>query len=275
MSKNSIRFLLNKHCLSMIAAIYVFSGCTAYKSIPYFPNAETDEILPTYSHEPKIMPNDILSITVNSIIPDAADDFNLPLVPSTGYNPVQKNLNQGNSLQNYMVDKDGNINFPVLGPIRVAGMTLQKAQFYIASLIYPKYIAEEPIVNIRFLNFRVSVHGEVARAGTYTSENGQMSILDALAAAGDMTVYGRRDNVLLIRTDEHGETSFHRINLQDKQIIQNHELFFLQQNDKIYVEPNKAKSNNSAYGTEQSLGLTAISVGLSAISLIIVILKSI
>ncbi|MDR1783464.1 MAG: polysaccharide biosynthesis/export family protein [Dysgonamonadaceae bacterium] len=260
---------------AIVIATVLCTSCTAYKKLPYFDGAESETLFTT-PHEPKIMPNDVLMIVVNTNLTGTTNDFNLPLISAATSSVTQTNIsgNYGGSFQNYIVDTDGYINFPVLGRIHVAGMTLWQLQRYLAQEIYPKYVAEQPIINVRFLNFNVSVLGEVVRPGTYNSANGQMTILDALAAAGDLTVYGRRDNVLLVRTTKTGETVFQRINLQDKNFVANKEFFFLQQGDKLYVETNKAKGNNSAFGVEQSTTLSAISIGLSAISLLVVIINA-
>lgn len=259
-----------------VGCFFLFlSSCTAYKEIPYLQNA--DQISPYETsltvgvHESRIMPNDILSITVNSTVVGAATDFNLPLVPSSLTNPVQTTVTATSttgSLQNYIVDKNGYINFPVLGALKVNGMTTEQAGEYISSLIFPKYIAIKPIVNVRFLNFQVSVLGEVAKPGIYKSDNGQMTIFDALAAAGDLTIYGKRKNVLLVRTYDNGEIAMHRINLQDKSTLLDKNTFYLQQNDKLYIEPNKTKGNNSRFGTLESIGLSAVSIIISLIAII-------
>ncbi|MFV0536870.1 MAG: polysaccharide biosynthesis/export family protein [Dysgonomonas sp.] len=222
-------------------------------------------------HEPVIMPNDIISITVNSTVPGAANDFNLPMVPNNLSNALQTTVTSSattGSLQNYLIDKEGKINFPILGELKLGGMTAKEAQNHITSLIYPRYIAEKPVVNVRFINFGVSVLGEVAKPGIYNSANGQMTVLDALAAAGDMTIYGKRDNVLLVRVLENGEIAMHRIDMQDKNLVLNKDIFYLQQNDKLYVEPNKAKGNNSNFGTLQTIGLSALSIVISVIAII-------
>lgn len=260
----------------MVSFLLIFLGsCTGYKQLPYLKNAETvsSEVLSSMAavHEAKIMPHDIITITVNSNIPGAATDFNLPMVPSNLGSAIQTTVTYSNttgSLQNYLVDKNGKINFPVLGELSIGGMTSKEAQDYIISLIYPRYIAEKPVVNVRFVNFGVSVLGEVARPGVYTSANGQMTILDALAAAGDMTIYGRRDNVLLLRIQDNGEIAMHRINMQDKNLVLNKDIFYLQQNDKLYIETNKAKGNNSRFGTFESISLSALSIVISVIAII-------
>lgn len=263
----------------LLFLIIIFSSCNSYKQLPYLKDAGeiSPEILSTSIHEAKIMPNDIISITVNSTVPGAAVDFNLPLVPTNLSSPLQTTIapstaNSG-GLQNYMVNKDGKIDFPVLGTLKVGGMTTNEVQDYLVSLIYPRYIVEKPIVNVRFLNFEVSVLGEVNKPGVYNSQNGQITIFDALAEAGDMTIYGKRDNVLLVRTLESGETAMYRINMQDKNLLKNENIFYMQQNDKLYVETNKAKGNNSSFGTMQSIGLSALSIIVSVISVVAILTR--
>ncbi|HCO67219.1 MAG TPA: hypothetical protein DIT04_05610 [Dysgonomonas sp.] len=259
-----------------VTLIVLFDSCTSHKKIPYFKNIDEftqEELLTTYGiHEARIKPNDILSITVNSNIPGAAVDFNLPVVPSNYDRIVQTNVTVSTtgsgSLQNYLVSKDGFISFPVLGDLQIMGMTTEELQDYIVQQIYPRYISEKPVVAVRMLNFKVSVLGEVNRPGIYESENAQMTILDALAAAGDMTIYGKRESVLLLRTDDQGVVMAHRINLQDKRIINDKNFFYLQQNDKLYVETNKAKGNNSTFGTAQTIGLSALSILISIVAIL-------
>ncbi|NDW09004.1 polysaccharide biosynthesis/export family protein [Dysgonomonas sp. 520] len=276
--KNNIPFL----SVFVFSAILFFSSCNGYKELPYLANIDEStkqELLTTVeAHEPVIKPNDILSIIVNSTIVGSVSDFNLPMTPSGTSFAKQTTITTASptsgSIQNYLVDKGGYINFPVLGELKIGGMTRKEAQDYITSLIYPKYIAEKPIVNIRFLNFKVSVLGEVLHPGTYESDNGQMTILDALAAAGDMTIYGRRDNVMLVRIKDDGGIDIKRINLQDKSSILNQDVFYLQQNDKLYVETNKAKGNNSRFGTFESVSLSAISIIISIVSVVAIIIRN-
>lgn len=222
-------------------------------------------------HEAIIKPSDILSITVNSEIKGAAEDFNLPMIPTNSNLSVQTQVvassHTSGTLQNYLVDKEGTINFPVLGTLKLAGMTIQQAQEHIAEAISPQYIGTKPIVNVRQLNFQVSVLGEVKNPGIYKVENGQMTILDALAAAGDMTIYGKRDNVLLVRIQDDGELAFHKIDLRDKHFVLNKDLFYLQQSDKIYVQPNRARGNSSSFGTLETITLSALSVLISIIAI--------
>ena len=242
----------------------VFLGsCTAYKKLPYMKNIDqvSNNSLSQQTvgfYEPTIKANDILEIKVNSTVTGAAADFNIPSVP-LNLNSASGNVSSSSQkVQDYLVDKDGNIHFPVLGDINVTGMTIEELRRSLISRISPKYITEKPIVDIRFVNYKVSVFGEVARPGVYEAENGQMTILDALASAGDLTLYGKRNNVLLLRTNDDGSISKYRINLQDEEFLLNKDIFYLRQNDKLYVETNKAKGNNSQFGTLESVGLSIV-----------------
>lgn len=252
-----------------------FLSCNSYKDLIYLNdiNEKDSAYLSEIGsvHEPKIRPNDILSISVISEIRGAAEDFNLPLLAVGSESDVQvvgASRNSSGTLQNYLVDKDGKIDFPVLGSLTLKDMTVTEAQEYIQNAIYPEYIYTKPIVNIRQLNFTISVLGEVNKPGTYKADNGQITIFDALAAAGDMTIFGKRDNILLMRTQNNGKLTFHRIDIRNKNTVLNKNIYYLQQNDKLYVQANKAKGNSSSFGTMQTVGISALSVIISVIAII-------
>lgn len=257
-------------------SILLLSSCTAYKKIPYLENATTlsdDQLKASATiYQAKIMPNDILRITVNSQTPGVAAAFNLPLLAqgSEDINISTYTSSSANNgiIQNYIVDKEGNITFPILGTISVNGLTRVQLENKLTDFIYPKYITEKPVVNVRFSNYKVSVLGEVTKPGVYTSENDVMTLFDALALAGDLTIYGKRENIMLLRENEKGELAVHTINLQDKNILLNKEIYYLQQNDKIIVSPNKTRGNSSGIGAVESLGLSAISILISVIAII-------
>lgn len=261
--------------LCIVGTMFLFS-CNTYKGLYYLDKAELynkESLKQTEGvHEAKIMPNDILSIVVNSEIKGAAEDFNLQVVPTNSNQVQQTSVGSGTAtsgtLQNYLVDNFGVVNFPILGSVKLSGMTIREAQEHIANLIYPDYISSKPIVNIRQLNFEVAVLGEVKNPGLYKVNNGQMTILDALAAAGDMTIYGKRDDVLLVRTLENGELSFHKIDMRNRKLALNKDLFYLQQNDKLYVHANRARGNSSRFGSLESLGMSALSILISVVAII-------
>jgi polysaccharide export outer membrane protein len=268
-------FLFKRKYLILLIPV-LLGSCTAYKKLPYITDAESitseEFAKAAENYEAIIMPKDVLSITVNTPTNAASRDFNLPLVPQEATDIVQTRVSSAaggyGSLQNYIVDNDGHINFPVIGKIKIGGLKKGEAERKIHSLIYPKYLKEDPIVNIRFLSFKVAVLGEVAKPGIYTSANEQMTLFDALANAGDLTIYGNRKNVLRVRESANGEISVKRIDLQDKNILLDPDIYYLQQNDKIIVSTNKARGNSSSFGTLESLALSGLSVLISLVSVI-------
>lgn len=270
-----MKFLL-KQSLWVLLLPFLLSACTAYKKTPYLTNIDefsTSELANNiYKYEAVIMPKDILTITVNTPTNIASKDFNLPIIPQEGNDVLQTKVSSTSggygTLQNYIVDNNGYINFPVLGKLKIGGMKRTDAEKLIYSMVYPQYLKEEPIVNIRFLNYKVAVLGEVAKPGVYTTVNEQMTIFDALALAGDLTIYGRRDNVLLIRENANGGKSSYRINLQDTNTILNNTTYYLQQNDKIYIEPNKTRSNSSQIGALESISISVLSLIITVVSVI-------
>ena len=259
------------YSLLFILVAFLLSSCTAYKKLPYVTEAEalTSEELAKVAknYEAKIMPKDVLTITVSTPTRSASADFNLfyPSLQDAAEGAVSSSTVQ---LLTYIVDNNGYIDFPIVGKLKVGGLTKAEAQKKVYEELYPKYIVEKPIINIRFASYKVTVLGEVAKPGVYSSDNEQMSLFDALALAGDLTIYGKRDNVLLIRENAAGEKIVRRIDLQDRSLLLDNEVYFLQQNDKLYVQPNKARGNNSQFGVMESMMLSGISILLSVISII-------
>ncbi len=261
--------------------VILLAGCNAYEKVAYLQQAgsqaqftETDR---NPVPEPILKVGDVLMITVNTNNPEAAIAFNLPLIPSGGeaskrYNlGGGTNLSYGLSMQNYLIDMQGELIFPVVGKIKAAGMTKNDLAEQIKSSIYPQYLTEEPIILIRYGNFKVSVLGEVLRAGTFPIDNEKVSIFEALAMAGDMTIYGRRESVLLIR-EHNGERETVRIDIRDKNLV-NSPYFYLQQNDVLYVEPNDSKARSSAISSAESMSISIVGTLISLSALIINILK--
>lgn len=224
--------------LSLGLAVMLFSSCAHWKDIAYFQNSEhVDLSQSTGLYDARIMPKDQISVAINTINPEVSQSFNLLLRPSsTGGGIV------GNSTQMpYLVDNDGYINFPILGKIKVVGLTIRECEALILKRIQP-YMAEneKPHVTVRFSEFSVTVLGEVGRPGLVQSHREKLSVLEALAMAGDATIFGIRNPVKLIREDNEGRRSFHELNLNDADIL-NSPYYYLQQNDILYVEPRKQK----------------------------------
>lgn len=250
----------------------LFCSCGSTKNVAYFKNLDRVDLSQSeFLYDARIMPKDILTITVNTSNPEAAAPFNLT-VPSA-YNQ-QGSVNwTSQTLQTYLVDNQGFIDYPVLGRIDVGGLTKSACEKMIHDKIKP-YLNENenPVVTVRMANYKISVLGEVARPGMFTVSNEKINILEALAQAGDLTIYGVRDKVKLIRESEKGRKEIHTLNLNDANLISS-PYYYLQQNDIVYVEPNKVKSQNSSIGSATNLWLSATGIVVSVASLVVTILK--
>ena len=175
------------------------------------------------------------------------------------------------ALQNYIVGVDGCVEIPKVGTVKIGGMTIHEAESYILDKVKGDF-STLPTVVVRFVDYKISVLGEVTAPGTYTVKNGKVNVLQALAMARDLTVYGMRDNVKVIREDADGKKSIHELNLNDASVL-NSPYYNLQQNDVVYVTPNKSKSKNSDIGSSTSLWFTGTSIVISLISLLLNVLK--
>ena len=262
----------SKWIVILFASLFIMSSCSSYKNVPYLQNPEVvNELkkeLPLY--DAKIMPKDLLTITVNTTDPEAAAPFNLTIqTPASASN--NRNVYSQPTLQQYLVNNEGNIDFPVLGQLHVGGLTKDQAEDLIREKMNP-YLREEPIVTVRMVNYKISVMGEVARPGTFTVNNEKVNILEALAMAGDLTIWGKRDDVMLIREDAKGKREIVTLNLNDANLITS-DHYYLQQNDILYVSPNKTKAKNSDIGQSTSLWFSATSILVSIASLLVTIFR--
>lgn len=248
-------------------------SCTSYKHVPYMQDIETvnnsTQNLPLY--DARIMPKDLLSITVNTTDPKAASPFNLTV--QTPINAALTNITTTTapSLQQYLVNNEGEIDFPVVGRLKVGGLTKNEAEDLIRNSLKP-YLKETPIVTVRMANYKISVLGEVTRPGSFTVSNEKVNVLEALAMAGDMTVYGVRTNVKLIREDADGKRSIHELDLTKSDLVLS-PYFYLKQNDILYVTPNQTKARSSDIGTTTTTWISATSIMVSIASLIVNILR--
>ncbi len=251
--------------------VMLMASCTSYKKVPYLQNSKEFEPSGQQAklYEPIIQPQDMLTITVvNSQDPQTAMSYNLVM-------PVDKNmvgsLTTQPALQNYIVDTEGCVDIPNVGKVHIAGMTLPAAEDLILSKVEGAF-AVPPTVTIRFVDYNISVLGEVTAPGTYTIKDGKVNILEALALAKDLTVYGVRENVKIVREDANGAKSVHEVNLNDASLL-NSPYYYLQQNDVVYVTPNKSKAKNSDIGSSTSLWFSGTSIAISLVSLLINILN--
>jgi polysaccharide biosynthesis/export protein len=225
--------------LLQVLCACIFVSCTP-RNLAYFSDLNEQALYTekvTNAIEPKIQPDDLLSITVSSLNPESNALFNRGvLLPSGSNNSVV----QSNSVdqEGYLVDRNGFVSFPVLGEIKLVGLTTEEAKAKMITEL--KQHVKDPIVNIRFLNFKVTVIGEVNKPSTFTIPTEKINILEALGLAGDMTAFGKRENVIIIRENE-GVRTVTKLNLNNKEVL-NSPYFYLQQNDVVYVEPDKGKA---------------------------------
>ncbi len=256
----------------ILLAVIFLASCQSYKKVPYLQDAEVinqAQQLETL-YDAKIMPKDLLTIVVSCTNPELAVPFNLTVASPMSVADKTQIATQP-VLQPYLVDNEGRINFPVLGTLKVGGLTKSEAEQVIVRNLKP-YMKETPIVTVRMANYKISVLGEVARPGTFTITNEKVNLLEALAMAGDMTVYGVRDNVKLIRETATGKQEIITLDLNKTETILS-PYYWLQQNDVVYVTPNKAKARNSDIGNSTSLWFSATSILVSLASLLVTIFK--
>ena len=238
----------------------MFASCQSSRKVPYL--QDTDLVNETEQSVRqtgvKVMPKDLLTIAVSCSTPELAAPFNL--------------VNSGTDApQQHLVDNQGNINFPVLGEIHVGGLT----KLEIENLIIDKlkvYLKEAPLVTVRIVNYRSSVLGEVNGPGSFVVSNEKINLLEALAMAGDLTIYGMRDNVKLIRTGQDNKQEIITLDLNKAETVLS-PYYQLQQNDIIYVTPNKTKAKNSDIGAGTGLWFSGISILMSITNLLINILR--
>lgn len=258
---------------TFVLVAVLLNSCGSVKNVAYLQNSDTiDFSRSEYLYDARIMPKDVLTITVSTVNPEASAPFNLIVRPAL--NSTSSTIaTTGGSLQTYLVDNDGQIDFPVLGSLQVGGLSKAECEKMIHDKLLP-YLNEEenPVVTVRMSNYKISVLGEVNRPGMFTVSNEKINILEALAQAGDLTIYGVRDRVKLIRESSSGKKNVVTINLNDAEII-NSPYYYLQQNDVVYVEPNKVKARNSSVGNSTNLWFTGTSILISLTSLLYSILK--
>lgn len=263
---------MGRNVMVCLMTIFLFVSCQSYKKVPYLQNVEVVEntVQQGNLYDAKIMPKDLLNIVVSCTNPELAMPFNLMTVGSGS--AVSGNAQGGSqSTQAYLVDNEGKINFPVLGELKVSGLTKNEAEQLIVEKLKP-YIKETPIVTVRMVNYKISVLGEVTSPGTFTISNEKVNLLEALAMAGDMTVWGLRDNVKLIRESVDGKQEIISVDLTKAETILS-PYYWLQQNDIVYVTPNKTKARNSDIGNSTTLWVSAISVLTSLTTLLVTIFR--
>ena len=253
-----------------LCLIAFLASCSAPKEVLYLQDiASIKEENIDKNYEVIIHKDDLLAILVNSKDPELALPFNMPVV--TYQIGAQTTAQQ--RLLGYLVDQNGDIDFPILGKIHVEGLTRMQVTELIKQKLMSEDLIKDPIVTVQFLNFKVSVMGEVTRPGTFDISGDRITLLEALSMAGDLTIYGRRDRVAVIR-EKDGKRRILYHDLRSSDIFQS-PCYYLQQNDIVYVEPNKAKTGQSRINSNNSVGVwvSAVSVLASITSLMVTMFK--
>lgn len=225
------------------------TSCSTPKNIDYFQDVQTGTIItPTNVNDIKIQPEDKLSIVVSTQDPALSSLFNLTnnQMAPTG---IASYAQGGNEASYYTVSPSGEINFPVLGKLHIAGMTRSQLAAFIEFKLIQDELVQQPIVTVEFVNTGISVIGEVKSPGLYSFNKDHMTIVDAIAVAGDLTMNGKRENILVMRKNANGAQEGYRIDLTNMKDLASSPVYYLQQDDIIYVEPNdKAKRETTSTG---------------------------
>ena len=249
--------------LFLACLLPVVTGCSSKTVLPYFTDlTQSEGTLPSMDYQPKIAPDDELYILVSSSNPEATAMYNMPI-----YNPATRqaiDLTMNTRPTTYIVDSQGYISMPLLGKIYATGFTTEQLANKLTELVAQDVI--DPIVMVRLMNFSISVAGEVQKPGRLTLTNERMSILDALADAGDLTPYGNRSDVLIIR-EEDGQRVYAHLDLNSSDLLTS-PYYYVRQNDYIYVTPNKIREDNAKYNQNNSYKLSVISTIVSASSVV-------
>lgn len=222
----------------------LLGSCSASHKIAYMQDVGSDVRREAAIATVTARSGDKVSIVVNSKNPELAEMFNLPMMTHRIGQPMNSSYNYNQQVSSYTVDSNGNIDFPILGEVHVAGLKREKIASYIKNELVRKNLVKDAVVIVEFLNMGVSVMGEVNRPGRFNIDRDHLTLLDALSMAGDLTIYGRRENVLVVRQENGGE-SYYRVNLCDARSLHASPVYYLQQNDMVYVEPNGVRSRQS------------------------------
>ena len=258
--------------LFLLPLLLSVTACSSYQKSIYLRNDQViNQDIEGRLYDFRIMPKDLLTIVVSTTDPSASAPFYRKLGQDKGVTSGNSTGMQNANLLQYLVDNEGTIDFPVLGKLKVTGMTTRECEALLREQLKP-YLKETPLVTVSSSNYKFSVLGEVNNPGTYTVENEKVTLFEALAQAGDMTLFSVRDDVQLLREDSVGRRYVVHLDLNDAAITQS-PYFYLQQNDVIYVKPTKAKVRTNTFNSNASMWITILSVLTSISTLVIAITK--
>ena len=240
--------------LAFLSLFLLFSSCSSKKEVIYLQFDEINQDKVSNNYSLKFKPDDLLQIVVSSEDIMSAQPFNLPVVAFA--TPNSQTFVSQPQLQSYLIDSKGEIDFPILGKLKIANLTRPEAIEMIINKLSPEYI-NNPIVNITLMNFKITVQGDVARPGTFTIPSERVSIFDALGLAGDLNISANRQDITVVR-EENQKKNIYKVDIRSKKILTS-PVYYLQQNDVVYVEPNSAKIQDAAYTRNAGLFISLAS----------------
>ena len=227
---------------ALLVSVLLLGSCAA-PNVAYFNDVQAGNVLPTADQLAiRLMPNDKISIVVNNRSQELSAMFNLPF-----YSLRSGSAGGGYSqyMSGYIVDSQGYIDFPELGPIKVAGLKREEVARTIKEMLVERNLLKDPVVTVEYANLGFNIMGEVNNPGRYAFDRDRLNILDAISLAGDLSIQGKRDNVLLMREQKDGSHITYRLNLQNASQLMQSPAFYIQQNDIIYVEPNAYRARQT------------------------------
>lgn len=273
--------LMRAAAIAVVAAAAAVA-CSTPKNIVYFQDmGNASELTPNGASSIRLQPMDQISIIVNSRDPQVTSMFNMPYYSSmigaqqslTANSTVGSSSGQGR-ISGYTIDANGNIDFPIIGKINLAGLTREEAEAYVKRILIESKQIKDPVVTIEFMNLGFSVLGEVTRPGRYRIDRDRYTILDALGMAGDLTINGLRENVTLVRHDAaSGKDTVYKLNLLKSNEVYSSPAFYIQQGDIIYVTPNNKRlresraNGNAAYTTSFWISLASLAATITSVTL--------
>ena len=253
---------MKKNILLAVLGALLFASCASRESIVYYQDIDQQTRV-VGTHNTLIQPDDLLMIIVSAQNPLAAEAYNL--TANLSVDPDNQSAGGRRQQQLYLVDSEGYIDFPVLGRLLIGGKTKEQVSDEMHALIAKDI--KDAVINIRLMNYKVTVMGEVNRPGVHKINSERITLPEALSLSGDLTKYGKRDNILITRETTNGITT-QRVDLTSTDFMQS-DYFYLKQNDIVYVEPNKTRVNSSGVGPNISIYLTVISLLLTTTAIIL------
>ncbi len=257
--------------VSAVLCVFALSSCKTQEKMLYFQDVESNasEAI-NGERDIKLQPKDQISIIVNSKDPQLAALFNLS---TSRYQTGRTSLNYGSNgeISGYTLDDNGDIDFPVVGKVHIADMTKSQVAAFIKSKLVENNLVNDPVVTVEFMNLYFSVLGEVNKPGKYMITKDQITLLEAISMAGDLSVYGVRSGIYVVR-EEAGKRTTYNVDIRKKNLFES-PAYYLKQNDVVYVQPNRTKTKNSNIGSSTSLMVSATSVLVSVATLVVNVIR--